>query len=190
MEVPLFFCESFRRVGIVEQNASVDPLVITETFELHFGDVFLKAEPADGFFVDVTISFPYRGLEHQHFSIKLENNNFENEIAPARTFCFEEEIAHLKSQGLIRGGSLDCALVVGKNGVLNGPLRFEDEFVRHKTMDLLGDLTLLNRTIVGKITVKKAGHRYHVELAKALDNKFGSKFQRVGENVNSKESWT
>ena len=183
-----FFCESFREVGIVEQSASVDPLVITETFELHFGDVFLKAEPADGFFVDVTISFPYPGLEHQHFSIKLENNNFENEIAPARTFCFEEEIAHLKSQGLIRGGSLDCALVVGKNGVLNGPLRFEDEFVRHKTMDLLGDLTLLNRAIVGKITVKKAGHRYHVELAKALDNKFGSKIHHLGENIKSKES--
>lgn len=183
----LAFCDALRGAGIVEQEAAVHPLVITEPVELTFGDVSLRAEPADGFFVDVAISFPYPGLENQRFSLALENGNFEREVAPARTFCFEEEIAHLQSQGLIKGGGLDCALVVGKGGVLNGPLRFADEFVRHKTMDLLGDLALLNRALVGKITVKKAGHRYHVELAKALEKKFGAPGPAGASNQKSKE---
>jgi UDP-3-O-[3-hydroxymyristoyl] N-acetylglucosamine deacetylase/3-hydroxyacyl-[acyl-carrier-protein] dehydratase len=174
------FCRALREAGAVEQEAQTRPLVVTETLELQFGDVFLKAEPYDGLMLDVTISFPYPGLEHQNVRVCLESGDFEKELAPARTFCFEKEVEALRQQGLIKGGDLDCALVVGDKGVLNGPLRFEDEFVRHKTMDLLGDLTLLNRPLVGKITVKKAGHRYHVELAKALEEKFGKQGPAAG----------
>ena len=179
------FCEELRKSGLVEQEAAVEPLVVTEVVELQFGDVLLRAEPADDFILDVTISFPYPGLEHQNIRLGLDQANFERELAPARTFCFEKEVEVLRQQGLIKGGDLDCALVVGEKGVLNGPLRFADEFVRHKTMDLLGDLTLLNRPVVGKITVKKAGHRFHVELAKALEEKFGKKpgQQKKGETM-------
>jgi UDP-3-O-[3-hydroxymyristoyl] N-acetylglucosamine deacetylase/3-hydroxyacyl-[acyl-carrier-protein] dehydratase len=138
-----------------------------------FGDTVLKAEPAEGLLLEVDVSFPYPGLENQKRAFELKGQNFEKEIAPARTFCFEEEVEQLRRQGLIKGGSLDCAIVLGKKGILNGPFRYEDEIVRHKTLDLLGDLMLLNRPLWAKVTVKKAGHRYHVELAKAILKKFG-----------------
>jgi UDP-3-O-[3-hydroxymyristoyl] N-acetylglucosamine deacetylase len=93
--------------------------VVTETLEFQFGDVFLKAEPFDGLELDVSISFPYPGLEHQNIRVGLEAGNFEKELAPARTFCFEKEVEALRQQGLIKGGDLDCALVVGEKGVLN-----------------------------------------------------------------------
>jgi UDP-3-O-[3-hydroxymyristoyl] N-acetylglucosamine deacetylase/3-hydroxyacyl-[acyl-carrier-protein] dehydratase len=159
--------------GYVEQQKSVDPIRITETLEFQFGDITVKAEPAEKLFLDVSISFPYPGLESQRYVFELEEGSFERELAPARTFCFEEEVEALRKQGLIKGGNLQCAIVMGKKGTLNGPLRFDDEIVRHKTLDLLGDLTLLNRPLIGKITVRKAGHRYHVELAKVILEKFG-----------------
>ncbi|MGH7739825.1 MAG: UDP-3-O-acyl-N-acetylglucosamine deacetylase [bacterium] len=171
----VFFYQALEKSGPLEQEADLDPLVVTETFELKFGDVVLKAEPADHLILDVTISFPYPGLESQNIKFDLLPGNFWKELAQARTFCFEKEVEALRAQGLIKGGDLDCALVIGSEGVLNGPLRFDDEFVRHKALDLLGDLSLLNRPVIGKITVKKAGHRYHVELAKALAEKFGKK---------------
>jgi UDP-3-O-[3-hydroxymyristoyl] N-acetylglucosamine deacetylase / 3-hydroxyacyl-[acyl-carrier-protein] dehydratase len=176
----IFFCQALQQAGWEEQGIETNPLVVTETLEFQFGDVFLKAEPFDGLELDVSISFPYPGLEHQNIRVGLEAGNFEKELAPARTFCFEKEVELLRQQGLIKGGDLDCALVVGEKGVLNGPLRFVDEFVRHKTMDLLGDLTLLNRPLMGKITVRKAGHRFHVELAKALEEKFGNSRPTAG----------
>jgi UDP-3-O-[3-hydroxymyristoyl] N-acetylglucosamine deacetylase/3-hydroxyacyl-[acyl-carrier-protein] dehydratase len=168
------FCEMFRKAGIQDQGTAVSPIRVTETIELSFGDVYLKAEPADGLYLDVTTSFPYPGLEDQKRNFHLGNGLFEGELAHARTFCFEEEVQQLREQGLIKGGDLTCALVIGKKGVLNGPYRFEDEIVRHKTLDLLGDLTLLNRPLWAKVTTRKAGHKYHVELAKAILKKFGA----------------
>jgi UDP-3-O-[3-hydroxymyristoyl] N-acetylglucosamine deacetylase / 3-hydroxyacyl-[acyl-carrier-protein] dehydratase len=168
------FCELLQEAGIVEQDAPVSPLKVTEPIELKFGEIHLKAEPAEGLFLDVTTSFPYPGLENQRKYFTLKGLNFQRELAPARTFCFEDEVEQLRKQGLIKGGDLDCAIVIGKSGILNGPFRFEDEIVRHKTLDLLGDLTLLNRPLWARITVNKAGHRYHVELAKAILKKFGN----------------
>ncbi len=179
-EMPIFdgsaapFFELFKKAGLLEQNKPILPLRVTETIELSFGDVYLKAEPAEALELDVTTSFPYPGLENQKKVFFLSEKNFECELASARTFCFEEEIEELRRQGLIKGGDLECALVIGKKGILNGPYRFEDEIVRHKTLDLLGDLMLLNRPLLAKITVRKAGHRYHVELAKAILKKFGN----------------
>ncbi len=167
------FCHMFERAGLVEQKGTIEPIRVTESIELSFGDVYLKAEPSDQLELHVTTSFPYPGLENQNRIFKLETGSFEKDLSAARTFCFEEEIEYLRKQGLIKGGNLDCAMVIGKTGIMNGPFRFEDEVVRHKTLDLLGDLTLLNRPLLGKITVKKAGHRYHVELAKAILKKFG-----------------
>jgi len=178
------FCEMFRTAGVESQGAPVDPIRVTGIIELQFGDVSVKAEPAEGLQLEVHTSFPYPGLEGQKKVFRLEEDSFEKELAPARTFCFEEEVEALRREGLIKGGSLDCALVIGKKGVLNGPYRFEDEIVRHKTMDLLGDLSLLNRPLWAKVTVKKAGHRTHVELAKAILGKFG---QAVGANQNGRE---
>ena len=169
----LKFCHLFHLAGVQVQNAPTDPLRVTESIELNYGDIYLKAEPFEGLLLDVTIAFPYPGLEKQNKVFNLHDQEFEKELASARTFCFEDEIDSLRKQGLIKGGGLDCALVIGNTGLLNGPFRFEDEIVRHKTLDLLGDLMLVNRPLMGKITVVKAGHRYHVELAKAILQKFG-----------------
>lgn len=168
------FCRMFQEAGAVEQGSPVAPLKVTSTMEMSFGDTYLKVEPAEGLYLDVTTSFPYPGLENQQKAFHLRAGSFEEELASARTFCFEEEVQQLRAQGLIKGGDLNCALVIGKKGVLNGPFRFEDEIVRHKTLDLLGDLTLLNRPLWAKVTVKKAGHRSHVEMAKAILEKFGT----------------
>ncbi len=168
------FCEMFKKAGVVDQNVSTRAIRVTEAFEFQFGDVYLRAEPSDDLELDVTTSFPYPGLENQKAEFKLEPKSFERDLASARTFCFEEEIELLRKQGLIKGGDLGCAMVIGKKGIVNGPFRFDDEIVRHKTMDLLGDLMLLNRPLLAKITVKKAGHRFHVELAKAILKKFGN----------------
>lgn len=171
------FCDLFESAGIVDQGTPCVPIRVTETIELKWGDVVARAEPAEGLHLEVMISFPYPGLENQTRTFSLSPSQFQKELAPARTFCFEEEVEHLRRQGLIKGGSLECALVFGKKGLLNGPTRFEDEVVRHKTLDLLGDLTLLNRPLWAKITVQKGGHRYHVELAKAILKKFGNASQ-------------
>jgi UDP-3-O-[3-hydroxymyristoyl] N-acetylglucosamine deacetylase/3-hydroxyacyl-[acyl-carrier-protein] dehydratase len=167
-------CQLFNKAGIVPQKEPTNPLRVTELIELKFGDTLLRAEPAEGLQLDVTTSFPYPGLENQKKTFQLPGQSFEAELASARTFCFEAEVEELRRQGLIKGGNLDCAVVMGKEGLLNGPFRYEDEVVRHKTLDLLGDLTLLNRPLWAKVTVRKAGHRYHVELAKAILRKFGN----------------
>ncbi len=168
------FCGYFNKAGILDQETPATPLKVTDSFEVNFKDVSLKVEPAEGLFLDVTTSFPYPGLENQNRVFELKDGSFEKELAQARTFCFEEEIEELRRQGLIKGGDFSCAVVMGKKGIVNGPLRHEDEIVRHKTLDLLGDLKLLNRPLWAKVTVRKAGHRYHVELAKAILEKFGN----------------
>ncbi len=179
-EVPIMdgsaepFYKGLEASGVVDQSKSIHPIQIHETFEMTFGDIFLKAEPSESLELNCHTSFPSPGLENQYFRFTLENGSFGNQLAGARTFCFEQEVEALRRQGLIKGGDLQCAVVIGKEGVLNPPLRYEDEIVRHKTLDLLGDLALLNRPLLAKITVKKAGHRYHVELAKAILEKFGN----------------
>ena len=180
--------EVLKAAGVRDQGVVVDPIVVTERLDISRDGVSLYVEPSDdeALTVQVGISFPYPGLENGAFSFKLEEGCFEKELASSRTFCFKEEIDYLRSRGLIKGGSLDCALVVGKEGVLNGPLRYEDEFVRHKTLDLVGDLMLLNRPLRAKVTVRKAGHRWHVELAKAIQERFaqdGRRAQSRGEDT-------
>ena len=94
--------------------------------------------------------------------------SFRQLLARARTFCFERDIQPLRAMGLIRGGSLENAIVLTENGVMNGPLRFRDEFVRHKILDLLGDLALIGRPIVGEISATKAGHAMHSRFVEKL----------------------
>ncbi len=167
------FYQALESSNPVAQDKQVEPIRVTERIEMSFGDILVQAEPADRLELHCHVSFPSPGLENQYFEFVLEEGSFQRELAPARTFCFEQEVEMLRKQGLIKGGDLNCAVVIGKEGIVNPPLRFENEIVRHKTLDLLGDLALLNRPLLGKITVRKAGHRYHVELAKAIQEKFG-----------------
>jgi len=174
------FYRGLESSGAVDQSKEVNPIKVTEPFEMSFGDIQVKAEPSENLELNCHVSFLSPGLEDQYFQFLLEEGSFDKQLARARTFCFEQEVEALRRQGLIKGGDLTCAVVIGKEGILNPPLRYSDEIVRHKTLDLLGDLTLLNRPLLAKITVKKAGHRYHVELAKAILEKFGNGIDTPG----------
>ncbi len=127
-------------------------------------------EPADDYAVDVTIDFKHPLIGLQNRAFKVDQETYVKEISRARTFCFDYEVEALKRQGLAKGGSLDNAVVVGSDRIHNKEksLRFPDEFVRHKTLDLIGDLFLLGMPLRAKVTAKRVGHGYNVNLVKQL----------------------
>ena len=163
------FVIGFKSVGVVDQDKPVvpfrpkAPIVIEEA-----NGAQMRVEPADRLILDVVSSFPVPGLEHQTMHFEWSDGAFEKELEGARTFCMEAEVEMLRRQGLIKGASLECGLVYGPEGIVNGPARYENEVARHKTLDLLGDLALLNRPLEAHVTVVKGGHKYHVKLAKAI----------------------
>ena len=108
-------------------------------------------------------------MGRQKLTVPIRPEEYSARIAPARTFGFARDIEMLRSRGLARGGNLHNAVVLDDAGVVSGPLRFRDEFVRHKILDLVGDLALLGRPLAGHIHARKAGHALHIEFARALD---------------------
>ena len=120
--------------------------------------------PADEFLVRCYVDFPHPLVGAQQIEMTVQPESFRNLLARARTFCFERDIEPLRSMGLIRGGSLDNAIVLTEDGVLNGPLRFPDEFGRHKALDLIGDLALVGLPLLGRVEAYKAGHALHTQL--------------------------
>jgi UDP-3-O-[3-hydroxymyristoyl] N-acetylglucosamine deacetylase len=115
--------------------------------------------------VTYSISFDHPLLRHQSRTVRLTEEAFTDDIAPARTFGFLKEVEALRQKGLALGGSLDNAVVLGETGVLNSSLRFEDEFVRHKILDAVGDLALLGHPIIGHLVAHRAGHALHTAFA-------------------------
>jgi len=156
------YVSAFKNSGILEQNNDKIPLYLKEQIEIKGDSASIKIIPFDGFKAHFMIDFPCIGKQTFVFS-----DNFEAEIAPARTFGLIEELEHLKSRGLARGASLENALAIGRDGFINQP-RFPDEPVRHKILDLIGDLALVGRPIKGEIFAVKSGHRLNVELARRL----------------------
>ena len=115
------------------------------------------------------LDFPHPTIGKQAFHFDAEHDNFARKIAPARTFGFMRDVEKLRAAGLARGGSVENCIVLDERGVVNGPLRFRDEFVRHKILDLYGDLALIGRPVVGEITAHRAGHALHSRfVAKVL----------------------
>lgn len=159
------YVEAFEQCGAVEQTAEKAPLIIERPVRVAQGDSLLEALPHHGFQVDFMVDFPGAGGQRRLFD--LRQGNFKEEIAPARTFGYIEEYEMLKQSGLARGASFENALVLGKDGYVNPP-RFPDEIVRHKILDLLGDLALIGRPIEAKINALRSGHRLNVELARRL----------------------
>ena len=121
-----------------------------------------------GFTAECAIEYDHPFLKSQKVRFRRGEGSFVEEVAPARTYCFYEEIAHLLKRGLGRGGNIRNAVVIGKDGVLNGPTRFEDEPVRHKLLDLMGDLALLGMPLKAEVKAHKAGHALHVKFLQAL----------------------
>ncbi len=135
---------------------------------LAWGDKRIDVYPSDQLKVTYSISFEHPLLRHQSRTVRLSEETFVEEIAPARTFGFLKEVEMLRQKGLALGGSLDNAIVLGETGVLNNTLRFEDEFVRHKILDVVGDLTLLGYPILGHVVVHRGGHALHTALASRI----------------------
>jgi UDP-3-O-[3-hydroxymyristoyl] N-acetylglucosamine deacetylase len=149
-------------------------LKVTEPVALTRGDKQITLYPSDQFKVTYTISFDHPLLRHQTRTMVVNEDTFVDEIAPARTFTFLKEVEMLRQNGLALGGSLDNAIVIGDTGVLNSSLRFEDEFVRHKILDLVGDFALLGHPIVAHAVVHRGGHALHTAMAAHLLEQTGA----------------
>jgi len=157
------------KAGVIEQSAPRRTLRITEHVDVSQGDRKMSIEPADNYEIECTIDFRHPFVERQSFNFKLDNGSFGVQIASARTFGFTEEIEKLRKANLALGGSLDNAIVQTPDGMLNTtPLRYADEFVRHKILDIIGDFALLGIPIAGKITAEKSGHSVHASLMSKL----------------------
>jgi UDP-3-O-[3-hydroxymyristoyl] N-acetylglucosamine deacetylase len=129
----------------------------------------MSVEPADRFEIECVIDFPHPFIKRQSFHFVMDNGSFGKQIASARTFGFTHEIEMLRKANLALGGSLDNAIVLTPDGMLNQtPLRFDDEFVRHKILDIIGDVALLGMPLQGKITAEKSGHAVHAALMSKL----------------------
>jgi UDP-3-O-[3-hydroxymyristoyl] N-acetylglucosamine deacetylase len=143
---------------------------VSRRVEIHDGKRSLSIEPAEELSIDYSIDFPDAWIGRQRLILeRIDEQLFDREIADARTFGFLDEVEVLRSAGLALGGTLDRVLVVGKEGVLNpSGLRWPDEFVRHKMIDLLGDLMLLGVPLRGRIRVERGGHTLHHRLVRTL----------------------
>src|SRR5208282_254923 len=162
------FIELIQKAGIRKQRRPRTYLRIRRELELREGNKFIAIYPADGCSVEYSINFAHPLIGRETFSLDLTNGNYLKEIAPARTFGFLHEADAMRRQGLIRGASADNAVVLTQDGIMNPPLRFGDEFVRHKVLDLIGDLALLGKQILGNVVADRAGHAMHTALVSRL----------------------
>ncbi|MFZ5863587.1 MAG: UDP-3-O-acyl-N-acetylglucosamine deacetylase [Nitrospirota bacterium] len=160
------FVEAIVEAGVVRQPVARSVMVITRAFEVRDGDGWIAAEPASRLEIHNTVAYDHAVIGRQEFEYQDNGPTaFAVTLAPARTFGFLRDVEQLKASGYILGGSLDNAVVVGPAGILNPEgLRWPDEFVRHKTLDLVGDLMLLGTALCGRITAYKAGHRLHAQF--------------------------
>jgi UDP-3-O-[3-hydroxymyristoyl] N-acetylglucosamine deacetylase len=173
-EVPILdgsampFVRLLERAGRRESTQPRQVMRITRPVSVRQGEKSISIAPGRGLKVHYTINFDHPVLKDSRRLFTLRPWTFARDIAPARTFCRLEEVEDLRKAGLVKGGTLDNALVVDQKGLLNGPLRYRDEFVRHKILDLLGDLALLGRPVEGTIIAERAGHGLHACLVEKI----------------------
>jgi UDP-3-O-[3-hydroxymyristoyl] N-acetylglucosamine deacetylase len=173
LEVPILdgsslpYVRAFETTGLRVQRRRREYLKVLKEVEVREGSKFIGVYPGPGYTIDYTIDFP-EPIGCANFRGDLAEGDYTRQIAPARTFGFKEDEAMLRNMGLIRGASEECAIIVAGKKVQNGPLRFEDEFVRHKVLDLIGDLALAGRRIQGRVVAARAGHAMHTALVQKL----------------------
>lgn len=183
LEVPILdgsarpYVEAILATGLHRQRRKREYLRVLRPVEVREGEgpnaKFIGVYPGEGYEIDYSIDFP-TPIGHETFTGDLEAGDYANLIAPARTFGFREDEPMLRNMGLIRGVSDSSAIILTKSasdratGVQNGPLRFPDEFVRHKVLDLIGDLALAGRRIWGRVVAERAGHAMHTALVQRL----------------------
>ncbi|HMG85187.1 MAG TPA: UDP-3-O-acyl-N-acetylglucosamine deacetylase [Terracidiphilus sp.] len=161
------YVEAFREAGIKTQRRKRESIKVLRPLEVREGDKFIGVYPGSGYRIQYRIDFP-SPIGRQETSIDLAAETYGTFIAPARTFGYKADEKKLRDMGLIRGASSENAIVLGPNGPENGPLRFSDEYVRHKVLDLIGDLALAGRRIEGLVVAERAGHAMHTALVARL----------------------
>ena len=161
------YAQALISAGWLEQNELKNSLVLDRPIKVIEGEASLEVLPYRGFKVDFVVDFP--GAGEQRYAFDSQKGDFMKEVAPARTFGYIEEYEVLKEQGLALGASFETALVLGKDGYINTP-RFPDEVVRHKILDLIGDLALLGRPLLLEVKANRSGHKLNIELTRRLLN--------------------
>jgi UDP-3-O-[3-hydroxymyristoyl] N-acetylglucosamine deacetylase len=161
------YVQSFRESGIKMQRRKRECIKVLRPLEVREGDKFIGLYPGSGYRIQYRIDFP-APIGRQETSIDLAAETYGTFIAPARTFGYKADEKKLRDMGLIRGATEENAIVLGSKGPENGPLRFSDEYVRHKTLDLIGDLALAGRRIEGLVIAERAGHAMHTALVAKL----------------------
>lgn len=161
------YVEAFLRGGIRTQRRHREYIRVLSPVEVREGDKFIGVYPGSGYTIQYTIDFP-SPIGKQSTSVDLATEHYGTAIAPARTFGYKADEKRLRDMGLIRGAGPENAIILGSKGPINGPLRFPDEYVRHKVLDLIGDLALAGRRIEGRVVAERAGHAMHTALVSRL----------------------
>lgn len=158
------FIDMISAAGLRRQRRKRVYLKILRPYEMREGDKTIGIYPADNYTVSYSINFPHPLIGHECFRVELSNGSYVKQIAAARTFGFLEQQQAMLNMGLIRGASRENCLVLTRDGIDNGPLRFPDEFVRHKVLDLIGDLALFGKRVFGYVKADRAGHAMHTAI--------------------------
>ena len=174
LEVPILdgssqpFIEMLKQAGLRRLRRRRRYLKVTRPLEFSDGDRKIGIYPAEEFRVRCLIDFPHPLVRRQEVELLVNRETFSHLLARARTFGFMDDVERLRAVGLIRGGSMENAIVLSRDGILNGPLRYADEFGRHKALDLIGDLALVGRPLQAFVKAHKAGHALHTQLVTRL----------------------
>jgi UDP-3-O-[3-hydroxymyristoyl] N-acetylglucosamine deacetylase len=174
LEVPILdgssqpFIDMLKQAGMRKLRKRRRYLKIVKPLEFSDGGRRIGIYPADDFSVRCFVEYAHPSVGAQEIEVRVGRESFSRMLAPARTFGFVQDFEGLRRMGLIRGGSLENAIVLNESGVMNGPLRFADEFGRHKALDLIGDLALVGRPLLARVEAYKAGHALHTQLVTRL----------------------
>ena len=164
----LHFARAVQRAGFKELREEKKLQKIKKSLIIQEEEASISVDPDTELRITYQIEYEHPSIKKQELSVVVNPANFEKEIASARTFGFLEDVPALQKQGLALGGSYQNTVVLDKTRVVNGPLRYPDEFVRHKILDFIGDLSLLGTSLTGHFTAKKAGHDLHIRIMRFL----------------------
>ncbi len=198
LEVPILdgsalpFVQMIQKVGLRKQRRPRKYFKILRAMEMREGNKYISVEPACSYSVSYSINFPHPLIGKETMKVELSNGSYLRNIAAARTFGSREDEKTMRNMGLIRGASRDNCIVLTRDGMENGPLRFPDEFVRHKILDLVGDLALLGKPILGRVVADRAGHAMHTALVSRIlrDTTLWKEVTLPEEGIESENSYT
>jgi UDP-3-O-acyl N-acetylglucosamine deacetylase len=163
-----FFVDVIKKAGIKTLDQPKKFYSVSTPVEYQTNQTLIRFEPGQGLEIECEVNYDHPLINNQKMTFR-HGDDYSKLVAPARTFCFDFEIEALKKKGLAKGGSLDNAIVVGPSGIYNeGTLRFDNEFVRHKLLDLMGDLMLFGTFLKGKLIAKRCGHGHNIKFLKLL----------------------